>query len=139
MAHLPLHALSSAEKLSQKRHAAELARAQAQAFQLKVAVVLSCVVVTPLGFAAYHTSTTSKAEQVRSQSMTERSFEDVRIGAIQLSDRGEQCRSLQFDNVTGNIVGESKMQCAAIEIAPREGELAASSRAQAIMNAFKFK
>jgi hypothetical protein len=138
MAYLPVHALSSAEKLSQQRRAAELARAHAQALQLKVAVVLSCVVAAPLGFAAYHTSAAGKAEQARTQSTIERSEADLRIGAIQLPDRGEQCRQLQFDNRTGQIVGESKAQCAPIEIAPRDNELT-SPRAQAIMNAFRFK
>jgi hypothetical protein len=145
MAHVPVHApvslprnvLTSAEKFSRQRRAAAEAHARAQAFQVKVAVVFTCVVGCPLAFGIYQGATANKASVARQQAAIEMQADnELRVGAIQLPYRGDLCRKLHFDNRTGAISGESTVRCAAIEVV---SETASNPRASAIMSAFKFK
>jgi hypothetical protein len=133
---LARHALTSAEKLSRQRRLAAEAHARAQAFQIKVAVVFTCVVGCPLAFGLYQGVSASKSNAARTLPAIEASVpnSEVRIGAIQLPYRGELCRQFQFDNQTGAITAETTARCSAVEVAPSE---VGNSRAQAIMSAFK--
>lgn len=139
-AHAPVslarHALTSAEKLSRQRRAAAQAHAQAQAFQVKVAVVFTCVVGCPLAFGIYQGASSHKASTPPNV-IEAPADNEVRMGAIQLPYRDEMCRQLQFDNRTGAITGEGMVRCSAIEMISDGG--GSNPRANAIMNAFKFK
>jgi hypothetical protein len=129
--------LTSAEKLERHRRATAAARAKAHALQVKATVAFTCVLSVPLGFGFYYMSA-SKPDVTRPQAAIEGEIgSNVRVGAIQLPYRGEMCRKLLFDNRTGIISGETRVPCAAVEVAPTLDN--GNARAQAIMSAFKFK
>jgi hypothetical protein len=130
--------ISSASKLSRQRQAAAMARAHANVFQLKVAIVCSCVLAGGLGFAIHRASLGSAAAEVIPASVhiatgsTE--VAAARVGEIQLPYDGDTCRRLHFDNKSGALIAENLVSCAPLEIRPSEPGV---SRTEAIMSAFR--
>jgi len=133
----PGHALSTAEKLARQRQAAAVARSHAHMLQVKVVVVCGCAIAGAFGFALYRSSPASAPAQPPLQPHTTwQGPSTVRVGEIQLPHEGEQCRHFRFDNTTGVMGNETMVPCTSINVRPPE---AGAVRAQAIMNAFRFK
>jgi hypothetical protein len=130
-------ALSNAEKLSRQRQAAAVARSHAHMLQLKAVVVCGCAFAAAIGVALYRAGPSSSAapSQAQAQLATRQGPSTVRIGQIQVPHQGETCRHYRFDNATGVIGDESLVSCEPIKVRPPE---AGATRAQAIMNAFRF-
>jgi hypothetical protein len=131
--------ISSASKLSRQRQAAAAARAHANVFQLKVAVVCSCVLVGGLGFALHRASLGSASADVVPESVhiATGSIEAAaaRTGQIEVPYSGDTCRRLHFNNQTGAYVAENLVTCAPFEIRPSSEP--GVSRTDAIMSAFR--
>jgi hypothetical protein len=130
-------ALSSVEKLARQRQAAAAARAHAHMLQLKVVVVCGCTIASAFGYALYRSGPANSATPpIPDQTGVYEGASTRRIGQIQVPHEGDTCLHYRFDNRTGVVGDESKVDCTPVNIAPTLSE---ASRTDAVMKAFKFK
>jgi hypothetical protein len=130
--------ISSASRLSRQRQAAAAARAHANVFQLKVAIVCSCVLAGGLGYAIHRASPGTAAAEIMPASVhvatSSGEATAARVGQIQVPYDGDTCRHLRFDNKSGALIAENLVSCAPLDIRPSEPGV---SRTEAIMSAFR--
>jgi hypothetical protein len=129
-------ALSSVEKLARQRQAAAIARSHAHMLQLKVVVVCGCAIASAFGVALYRSGATKNTTQPPvEKSAVYDGAATRRIGQIQVPQEGDTCLYYRFDNRTGVVGDEQRVECAPINIVPRLSEV---SRTDAVMKAFRF-